>query len=117
MHIAPQVSDLTCECNPPLVIDLRAGKRHVTKRIALEGGHTGAISTVRVRLVCVGMGQVGIALYPTYEGKRAPHLCSATPVTAFGIAKCCGGMSGEHRRAGNTGYVAVGSCAWPAHPC
>ena len=52
MHIAPQVSDLTCECSPPLVIDLSAGKRHVTKRIALEGGHTGAISTVRVRLVC-----------------------------------------------------------------
>ena len=109
MHIAPQVSDLTCECNPPLVIDLRAGKRHVTKRIALEGGHTGAISTVRVRLVCVGMGQVGIAaIHLAYEGKRAPHLFSATPVTAFGIARCCGGMSGEHRRAGNTGCVAVG---------
>ena len=63
----------------------------------------------RVRIVSVGMGQVGIAaIHPAYEGKRAPRLCSATPVTAIGIARCCGGMSGEHRRAGNTGCVAVG---------
>ena len=84
-------------------------KCHVPKRIALEGGHTRSYCTVRVRVVSVGMGKVGIAaINPAYEEKHASHLCSATPGAAFGIARCCGGMSGEYRRAGNTGCVAVG---------